>query len=114
MPLDYDKAAKLLLELFSQAEQAFQRSQVPEVPVPIAQATDALFSSSTQSYREVLLGCGLARILDAAVNLRHPYVNQGNDSFNGRTLDEKVVNPFLQDRMIPCSEGHIWQAFVET
>jgi hypothetical protein len=26
-------------------------------------------------------------------------------SFSGRTLDEKVVNPFLQDKQIPCSKG---------
>jgi hypothetical protein len=59
----------------------------------------------------VLLGCGLARILDPAVNLRHPYVNQGEDAFNGRTLDEKVVNPFLQDRMVPCSKGPYLASF---
>lgn len=111
MALDYDKATTLLVELFSQAEQDFQIGRIPEVPVSIAQATDALFASSTQSYREVLLGCGLARILDPSVNLRHPYVNQGEDSFNGRTLDERVVNPFLQDRMIPCSKGPYLASF---
>jgi hypothetical protein len=111
MPIDYDRAGKLLAQLFSQAEQAFQDGRVPEVPKPIAQATDALFSSSTQSYREVLLGCGLARILDSSINLRRPYVNQGADAFNGRTLDEKVVNPFLQDRMIPCSKGPYLASF---
>ena len=94
MPLDYDNAGKLLADLFAQAEQAFQSGQVPKAPNPIAISLDALFSSATQSYREVLLGCGLARILDSSINLRHPYVNQGDDAFNGRTLDEKVVNPF--------------------
>ena len=111
MPIDYEKARKLLFQLFSQAEQAFQDGHVPEVPKSIAQATDTLFSSSTQSYREVLLGCGLARILDSSINLRHPYVNQGADAFNGRTLDERVVNPFLQDRMIPCSKGPYLASF---
>lgn len=111
MPLDYDKAGKLLRELFSQAEQAFLSGKIPEVPVALVQATDVLFVSSTQSYREVLVGCGLARILDSAVNLRHPYVNQGEDSFNGRTLDEKVVNPFLHDKLIPCSKGPYLASF---
>jgi hypothetical protein len=111
MALDYDKAGKLLAELFSQAEQAFQSGQVPGVSTQIARSVDALFSSATQSYREVLLGCGLARILDPSINLRHPYVNQGDDAFNGRTLDEKIVNPFLQDRLIPCSKGPYLASF---
>ena len=111
MPLDYDKAGKLLADLFSQAEQAFQSGQTPKVPNPIAVSADAMFSSATQSYREVLLGCGLARILDPSINLRHPYVNQGDDAFNGRTLDEKVVNPFLHDRLIPCSKGPYLASF---
>jgi SacI restriction endonuclease len=111
MPLDYDKAGKLLAELFLQAERAFQDIQAPEVTKPITQSMNALFSSSTQSYREVLLGCGLARILDSSINIRHPYVNQGTDSFNGRTLDEKVINPFLHDRLIPCSKGPYLASF---
>lgn len=32
-------------------------------------------------------------------------MNQGTNAFNGRTLDEKVVNPFLQEKSIPCSKG---------
>jgi len=52
-----------------------------------------------------LLGCALARLVNATINIRHPYVKHGDDAFNGRTLDEKVVNPFLQDQMIPCSKG---------
>ncbi len=52
-----------------------------------------------------MLGCGLARILDRSVNIRLPYIKQGQNSFNGRTLDERVVNPFLQKKLIPCSKG---------
>ena len=32
-------------------------------------------------------------------------MNHGDDAFNGRTLDEQVVNPFLQDRLVPASRG---------
>lgn len=53
--LDYPKAARLLNTLFIKAQQAFQTKHPPEVQVLIRRATDALFSSSTQSYREVLL-----------------------------------------------------------
>ena len=70
-----------------------------------------MFASSTQSYREVLVGCCLARLIDRSINIRHPYVNQGEDAFNGRTLDERVVNPFLQERMIPCSKGPYLASF---
>jgi len=109
--IEYAKAAELLATLFANVEQAFRDGHPPVVSVPMRHAADALFSSSTQSYREVLLGCCLARILDASINIRHPYVNQSDNAFNGRTLDEKVVNPFLQDRMIPCSKGPYLASF---
>ena len=103
--LDYVQAKALLADLFAQAEVLFQAKNPPQASAEIVKAGAALFGSPTQSYREVLLGCALAKLLDPSINIRHPYVNQGNDAFNGRTLDEKVVNPFLQDRMIPCSKG---------
>lgn len=113
--IDYTSAAKLLATLFAKAEHLYQekqsQTQLQTVSAPVRQACDALFASSTQSYREVLLGCCLARIFDASINIRHPYVNQSEDAFNGRTLDEKVVNPFLQDRLIPCSKGPYLASF---
>lgn len=36
---------------------------------------------------------------------RLPYVNQGPTAYNGRDLDEKVVNPFFQEHRIPSSRG---------
>lgn len=109
--LDYEKAAELIIELFAEAEAAFQNKTSPPVETAIQGTADRLFASSTQSYREVLLGCGLARILDQSINIRHPYVNQGDDAFNGRDLDERVVNPFLQDRLIPCTKGPYLASF---
>mgnify|MGYP007099441666 CR=1 FL=1 len=67
------------------------------------QLLDAVFYSQTQSYREVLLGCALIRLLDKGVNIRLPYIKHGKGAFNGRTLDEKVINPFLQDKLILCA-----------
>lgn len=64
-----------------------------------------LFASATQSYRETLLGLGLARLLDRSIDIRQPYVKLGPGAFSGRSLDEQVINPFLHDRMIPCSKG---------
>jgi hypothetical protein len=109
--IDYEKAASLLMEIFAEAEAAFQRDETPTVGIDTIGAADRLFRSSTQAYREVLLGCGLARLLDQSINIRHPYMSQGADAFNGRTLDERVVNPFLQDRMVPCSKGPYLSSF---
>jgi hypothetical protein len=109
--IDYEKAASLLMEIFAEAEAAFQRDETTTVGIDIKDAADRLFTSSTQAYREVLLGCGLARLLDRSINIRHPYMSQGADAFNGRTLDERVVNPFLQDRMVPCSKGPYLSSF---
>lgn len=109
--LDYDRAALLLKELFAEAEQHFQNKTVPPIDVEIAKTADTIFASATQAYREVLLGCGLARMLDPSINIRRPYVGQGDDAFNGRTLDERVINPFLHDRMIPCSKAPYLSAF---
>jgi hypothetical protein len=64
-----------------------------------------VFESKTQSYREVLLGCALAHMMDPSINIRLPYVKQGSQAFNGRTLDEQVINPFLMSKQIPCSRG---------
>jgi hypothetical protein len=109
--IDYEKAAEILAELFAAAQNTFQGNTIPTVEAAIQDAADRLFASSTQSYREALIGCGLARILDKSINIRHPYMKQGADAFNGRTLDERVVNPFLQDRMIPCSKGPYLASF---
>lgn len=103
--LNYDLAKDLLVKLFKDAEDAFQKREPVTVEELIGAASDALFQSPTQSYRETLLGCGLARLLDPSINIRLPYKKRGANAFNGRTLDEKVINPFLHDRRIPSSKG---------
>lgn len=109
--LDYENAANLLQGLFEEAEEAVRSKAEPPVEPEIVDAADKLFQSHTQSYREALLGCGLARLLDASVNIRQPYARHGENAFNGRTLDECVINPFLQDRGIPCSKGPYLASF---
>lgn len=70
-----------------------------------------IFSSNVQSYREVLLGCALMRLLDGSVNIRLPYVKLAANAYSGRTLDERVINPFLQEKAIPCSKGPFLAVF---
>lgn len=103
--LDYQKAYEVLGRAFAEAESQFRNGKSPPVRPAIEQAADLLFASKTQSLREALLGCALTRSVDPSVNIRLPYVEQGGDAFSGRTLDEKVVNPFLTERSIPCSKG---------
>lgn len=105
MPIDYQAAEGLLKEGFDLAEAAFLRSERPVVPEHILGAAQTIFLSRTQAYREVLLGCVIARIQDQDINIRQPYVNQGTSAFNGRTLDETVINPFFQENRVPSSRG---------
>lgn len=102
--IDYVAASNMLDGYFREVTSGFpDYAQV--VMARYQEAFDAVFESNTQSYREVLLGCALIRIINPEVNIRLPYVKQGKDSFNGRTLDEQVINPFLMSKQIPCSKG---------
>ncbi len=103
--LSYDDARKILEEAFADAESAFLSTRVPRFANVPTSALDTIFQSNTQAYRETLVGCVLARMMDRQVDIRLPYVKQGASAFNGRTLDEKVVNPFLRAKDIPCSRG---------
>lgn len=109
--IDYDSASELLNALFDAAEADLltqeSRPQVPEIDTEL----NIVFSSGTQAYREALLGCFLAKLNDPATNVRKPYVSQGDDAFNGRTLDERVVNPTLQQRRVPSSRGPFLSVF---
>ena len=75
MAIDYEQAKALLNNSHEKAAQ--------ELPAAVTQyitdnkdALDTIFSSKTQSYREVLLGCAVARYQDRSCNIRHPYVKQ--------------------------------------
>ncbi|MDP6455505.1 MAG: restriction endonuclease, SacI family [SAR202 cluster bacterium] len=111
MPVDYESASMLLETIFDQAQTNFDDGSPPLLPGSTSDNVDRVFRSRTQAFREVLVGCVLARVQDKDINIRHPYVNQGTDSFNGRTLDERVVNPLLQSRQIPCSRGPYLSVF---
>ncbi len=102
--INYATASNMLNGFFREVTKAFpENAQV--LLNRYQSAFDTVFDSNTQSYREVLLGCALVHILEPEVNIRLPYVKQGADAFNGRTLDEQVINPFLMSKQIPCSKG---------
>jgi hypothetical protein len=103
--INYRVARAALDEMFNVAQQDFQtRSPVP-VQQAITDATSVLFASHTQAFREALVGCALARIIDPGINIRFPYFKQSADAFTGRQLDQKVVNPFFRVNTIPASTG---------
>jgi hypothetical protein len=106
MPIVHERARELLDALYLGTQELFLRGNSPAIADKrVNAACEAVFKSNTQSYREVLLGCALARYQDRSINIRRPYVDQGQGSFSGRTLDEKAVNPFLQEKQIPSSKG---------
>lgn len=102
--VNYEHARTLLTNVFSAISSGIP-GDYAEVMTRLAHPLDVVFASNTQSYREVLLGCALVHKLYPDINIRLPYVKQGERAFNGRTLDEQVVNPFLVSKQIPCSKG---------
>lgn len=104
-PIDYEVARRILKEEFEAAEREVGENAPSDVPAVISESTERLFSSNTQAFREALVGCCLAKIIDQEIDVRLIYMNQGDRAFNGRTLDENVVNPLLRDRAVPCSRG---------
>ena len=102
--LDYDAAHAELEKQFLLAQTEDSNSDFDDQG-SVTHITQTLIKSSTQAFREALIGCCVARILDETIDIRLPYMNQGENAFNGRTLDEKVINPFLREKEIPCSKA---------
>ena len=109
--LDYDAARQLLEEQFALAEDDYQLNRPATVPESMASSVETLFQSQTQAFREALIGCCIARILDSGIDIRFPYMGQDDNAYNGRTLDERVINPFLHERSIPCSKAPFLSVF---
>lgn len=109
--IDYKVAKKLLESEFTKVESQFLKGTPQKIKPSLETYFDTIIRSRTQAYREVLIGCVIARILNKAIDIHKPYVNQGRNAYNGRTLDEKVVNPFLQDKRIPSSRGPFLSTF---
>jgi hypothetical protein len=111
MALNYLQAKADLQRLFTLAESDLTSGTAPSVSASAQQAAQEMFNSETQSIREALLGCALARLQDSNIDITLPYMNHGGNAFNGRTLDEQVVNPFFKDVQIPSSKGPYLASF---
>jgi len=109
--LDYDAARQVLEEAFRRAEEDLLADREPKAPRDFRQNIESIFASSVQAYREVLLGCLVARSLDRGLDVHLPYTSQGELAFSGRSLDERVINPILHEERIPCTRGPYLSVF---
>ncbi|MBF6559304.1 MAG: hypothetical protein IVW56_03355 [Candidatus Binataceae bacterium] len=92
-----------MAEVFPLAEDDYRENAAIKFSAPLVAATDCLFSSVTQAYREALVGCAIARIINQDIDIRLPATESGEDAFSGRSLADNAVTPFLRDRAIPIS-----------
>ena len=96
-------ATALLAEVFELAEEDFREDAPVGAPAPVVTATERLFTSDTQAYREALIGCAIARILNQDIDIRLPATEHGENSFSGRSLADNTVTPFMRARAVPIS-----------
>lgn len=111
MALNFESLQNRLAPAFSQAEELFRQNLRPALPDPISHALQRIFTSATQAFREVLLGCVLVALEDSSIDIRKPYSDQAANAFSGRSLDENVVNPFLHEKRVPSSRGPYLSVF---
>ncbi len=103
--IDSKVAVELLAATFAAAEEDFNAKAVIGLPKKIVEVTERLFASETQAYREALIGCAVARILDPQIDIRLPATRHGDNSFSGRGLADRVISPFMRKRAVPISAG---------
>jgi hypothetical protein len=103
--IDPERARRTLEAAFADAVGRSASGEPARLSETVERALDLLFASRTQAFREALVGCCLARILDPEIDIRLPYADQADNAYSGRSLDENVVNPFLQRQQVPCSRG---------
>lgn len=101
--IDNKAALALLEEIFPLAEDDFRDNADPGMSEDELAAIGALFLSETQAYREALVGCAVARVLDPQIDIRLPATEHGDNAFSGRSLADQVITPFMRGRAIPVS-----------
>lgn len=69
-PIDYEVARRILKEEFEAAEREVGENTPVVVQAVISESTSRLLASRTQAFREALIGCCLARIIDQEIDIR--------------------------------------------
>ena len=108
---DFEAAKRTLEAAYEEATSLFYAKASPDVSKGIQDACRPMFTSNTQAFREVALGLCLVRLLDRKADLAKPYTTLPGGTFSGRTVDERVVNPFLRRQRIPCTKGPYLSVF---
>ena len=67
--INYVDSRAVLHCLFDDAEADSRGKQIPKVARRVEEAAEMLFGSNVQSYREALVGCAPARILDEEIDI---------------------------------------------
>ncbi|MCC7478411.1 hypothetical protein IT575_08100 [bacterium] len=98
-------------QTLEQVEVEFRQNLIPQLREDLVVSIETLFTSKTQAYREALVGVLLVRIFLPDRNLARPYISLSGKSYNGRDIDERIVNPFLRKNAIPCSKGPYLNVF---
>lgn len=101
--VDVSNARKLLEDSLSQAEEDQRNDAIVGLPEKVVSATNQIFASKTQAFREGLVGCAVAHILDPKIDIRYPATKYGDNSFSGRAVSETIIAPFLRAKRIPIS-----------
>jgi hypothetical protein len=68
-PVDQKAAKTVLEEIFTLAEGDYEDQPECEMPQYIIDATEQIFTSKTQAYRDSLPSCVIARIVDPEIDI---------------------------------------------
>jgi DNA adenine methylase len=64
---------------------------------------------ATKSGIRAILACSLAKIVDNSIDIRKPYTEiKDSDSYSGRFIDERYIEPFIFKYDIPANQTTAW------
>ena len=111
--MDYESASRRFRNSLhkAQKDQLLGGDYKDTVDTTTNRRMDVVFDSRTQAFREALVGCVLARIYDPDIDATLPYTQHGDRSYSGRSMDERAVNPVLQELSVPSSKGPFLSVF---
>ncbi|MFO7899168.1 MAG: hypothetical protein R6V58_08920 [Planctomycetota bacterium] len=97
--VDYDKARQRLETEFGYVERTALQGDRVSIGDALEPHFDRIFESRTQAYREVLLGCVLARLQDSSIDVHKPYSILLAAEITERTVDKNRVTTTFQAKI---------------
>lgn len=77
------EAIAVLEGIFALAEDDYREQAPWHLPEGATPVIARLFASETQAYREALVGCAVAKILNPQIDIRYPATEHDPNSFSG-------------------------------